>query len=363
MKKTAYKTLCIFLIISFVMSFTGAAATCSSSKPVANADTYSLSPSSKCAGNVLSNDKGTNLKIASTGYIKTVKGVKVYLKSNGYFCYYPASSFKTGTITDSFTYKIVDKYKEYSTAKVTISYKCSSASSTNSVSEPVANADMYSLSPNSKCAGNVLSNDKGSGLKIASTGYIKTAKGVKVYLKSNGNFCYYPSSSFKTGTITDSFTYKIVDKYKEYSTAKVTISYKCSSTSSSSSGTQTKSVVEVTKLSQIDSALKNGPVLLKLGAEWCGPCNEMKSILTSLATEYTGKATVMSIDIDNNPDLTSYFGVDSIPDMCVIVGTQDGKYVYMKTDGKVSTTRSQARFIGVTSKSTLQKVLNLAIKY
>jgi thioredoxin 1 len=158
-----------------------------------------------------------------------------------------------------------------------------------------------------------------------------------------------------------------VDKYKEYSTAKVTISYKCSSTSSSSSstssGTQTQNVVEVTKLSQIDSALKNGPVLLKLGAEWCGPCNEMKPVLTSLATEYAGKATIMSIDIDDNPDLASYFDVESIPDMCVIVGTQNGKYVYMKTDGKVSTTRSQARFVGVTSKSTLQKVLNLAIKY
>jgi hypothetical protein len=74
MKKTSYKTLCVFLIISFVMSVTGAAATCSSSKTVANADTYSLSPNSKCAGNVLSNDKGTNLKIASTGYIKTAKG-------------------------------------------------------------------------------------------------------------------------------------------------------------------------------------------------------------------------------------------------------------------------------------------------
>ncbi len=237
------------------------------------------------------------------------------------------------------------------------------AAATSSVSKPVAKADTFSLSPSKKCSGNVLSNDKGSGLKIASTGYIKTAKGVKVYLKSNGYLCYYPSSSFKTGTITDSFTYKIVDKYKRYSTAKVTIYYKCSSSSSTNSGTQTKSVVEVTKLSQIDSALKNGPVLLKLGAEWCGPCKEMKPVLASLATEYAGKATIMSIDIDDSPSLATYFGVDTIPDMAVIVGTQNGKYVYMKQDGKVTTSRSQARFTGVTSKSALKKVLDLGVKY
>lgn len=238
------------------------------------------------------------------------------------------------------------------------------AAATGSSNKPVANADKFNLSPDKKCTGNVLSNDKGTGLKIASTGYIKTTKGVKVYLKSNGYFCYYPASSFKTGTITDSFTYKIMDKYKKYSTAKVTISYKCSSSSSTSSGTQTKGVIEITQLSQINSALKNGPVLLKLGAdEWCSPCKKMKPVLTSLAKEYAGKATVMYIDIDNSPKLASYFEAESIPDMCVIAGTQKGKYIYMKQNGKVTTTRSEARFVGVTTKSTLKKVLDLAVKY
>ncbi|MGB9133472.1 MAG: Ig-like domain-containing protein [Methanosarcina sp.] len=142
MQKTIMKTLCIFTLVFFVMSMTGAAAcssgscssnSCSSSsscgacKTVAKADKFNFSPSKKC-GNVLSNDNGCGLKVKTTGSLKTAKGAKVSMKSNGYFCYYPSCS-RTGTITDSFTYKVVNKYGKSGTAKVTINYKCSSCSS------------------------------------------------------------------------------------------------------------------------------------------------------------------------------------------------------------------------------------------
>ena len=237
------------------------------------------------------------------------------------------------------------------------------AAAAASGSNPVASADTFNLSPSQKCSSSsVLSNDKGTGLKIATTGYIKTSKGVKVYLKSNGYVCYYPASSFKTGTITDSFTYKIVDKYKRYSTAKVTIYYKCSSSSSTGSGTSTGNIVEVNQLSQINTALKKGPVLLKIGAEWCSHCKKLEPVIKSLATEYAGKVTVMTIDIDRSPELANYFEIDAIPDTTVIVGTQNGKYVYMKQDGKVDTNRLKANIVGFEDKSKFEKVLNLALK-
>lgn len=235
------------------------------------------------------------------------------------------------------------------------------AAASSSTSKPVANADKFNLSPTNKY-GNVLSNDKGTGLKIATTGYIKTSKGTKVYLKNNGYAYYYPLSSFKTGTITDSFTYKIVDKYKRYSTAKVTIYYKCSSSSSTNSGTQTKSVVAVTKLSQIDSALKNGPVLLEFGASWCPHCKTLEPTLKKLATKYAGKATIMSVDVDKSSKLTDSFGVSGIPDCTVIVGTKNGKYVYMQQNGKTTTDRSKAKITDDRAKSVYEKVLNLALK-
>ena len=124
----------------------------------------------------------------------------------------------------------------------------------------------------------------------------------------------------------------------------------------------TGTVVEVTRLDQINTALKKGPVFLKLGAEWCDYCQKMKPIMQQMATEYKGKATIVSADVDKSPELADYFGVSSMPDSCVIVSVKNGKYVYMKQNGKVTTDRSQARIIGYNNKAVFEKVINLALK-
>jgi Bacterial Ig domain len=118
MQKNMIKVIGIFTLVLFVMSMTGAAA-CSLCK--ANGDTFSLTSSKNC-GNVLKNDKGTSIKVASIS--KCSSGGKVTMKSNGAFCYKPASCSKTGTVRDSFTYKIKNSCGQTSTAKVTINYKC-----------------------------------------------------------------------------------------------------------------------------------------------------------------------------------------------------------------------------------------------
>ena len=214
-----------------------------------------------------------------------------------------------------------------------------------------ANPDTFSFS-SSKYSGNVLSNDKGTSIKVASVS--KTTNGGKVTMKTNGIFTYKPASSSKT-TIRDTFTYKIKDKCGKYSAAKVTINYKKTPGS-------TATVVEATQLAQINTALQKGPVFLKLGAEWCTYCQKMKPIMQEMATEYKGKATIMSADVDKSPKLADYFGVASMPDSCVIVSVKNGQYVYMKQNGKVTTDRSQARIIGYNNKAVFEKVINLALK-
>ena len=89
-KKTMFKTLSVFTLVLFVMSMTGAAATCTLCK--AKADTFNFSPSLK-SGNVLKNDSGSGLKVVSMS--KSSKGGKVTMKSNGSFSYKPASCSKT----------------------------------------------------------------------------------------------------------------------------------------------------------------------------------------------------------------------------------------------------------------------------
>jgi hypothetical protein len=119
MQKNMIKAMGIFTLVLFVMSTTGAAATCTLCK--AKADTFNFSPSLKC-GKVLTNDEGKGIKVVSIS--KTSNGGKVTMKSNGNFCYKPASCSKTGTLKDSFTYKIKNSCGKTSTAKVTIYYKC-----------------------------------------------------------------------------------------------------------------------------------------------------------------------------------------------------------------------------------------------
>ena len=77
-------------------------------------------------------------------------------------------------------------------------------------------------------------------------------------------------------------------------------------------------VVEVTKLDKINKALKKGPVLLRLGATWCPMCNDLSPTLKKLAKEYSGKATIMSVDVDKSPKIADYFNVDYMPDCSVI---------------------------------------------
>ena len=117
-KKTMFKSLSIFTLVFFVMSMTGAAATCTLIK--ANTDTFNFNPSLK-SGNVLKNDKGSGLKIASIS--KCSNGGKVTMKSNGSFTYKATKCSKTA-IKDSFTYKVKNNCGKYTTAKVIINYRC-----------------------------------------------------------------------------------------------------------------------------------------------------------------------------------------------------------------------------------------------
>lgn len=141
---------------------------------------------------------------------------------------------------------------------------------------------------------------------------------------------------------------------------------------SSDIGNGKSTVVKITQLEQINTSLQKGPVFLKMGSKWCPACRSMKPILQRLAAEYEGNATIASVDVDQNPKLAEYFGVEAIPDSCVIMCIENGTYVYMQENGNVSTDRSKARIVGLndtddtngidnTDEQMFEKVLNLAL--
>lgn len=64
----------------------------------------------------------------------------------------------------------------------------------------------------------------------------------------------------------------------------------------------------------------NVPVLVDFFAPWCGPCQMMMPVVEDLAKEMEGKAKVGKINVDENPESASTYGVMSIPTIKIFKG-------------------------------------------
>lgn len=71
------------------------------------------------------------------------------------------------------------------------------------------------------------------------------------------------------------------------------------------------SVTDATFDTQVLGA--NGPVLVKFEADWCGPCKTMKPMIHDLAEEFGGRLTVATLDVDQNGQTPTKYGVRGIP--------------------------------------------------
>lgn len=86
------------------------------------------------------------------------------------------------------------------------------------------------------------------------------------------------------------------------------------------------------------------PVLVDFWAEWCGPCRLMSPILEEVAPLYKGRLKVAKLNVDENQDAPSKFGVMNIPTLILFKGGKEAE-----------------RIVGALGKGDLQKKMDRAL--
>lgn len=92
-----------------------------------------------------------------------------------------------------------------------------------------------------------------------------------------------------------------------------------------------------------DSEVKRStqPVLVDFYATWCGPCRKQLPIMDEMAKDYTGKARIGKMNVDDGKIKAAEFGISSIPALLVF---QNGQVV--------------ERLVGLHSKSQLSQIID-----
>lgn len=98
--------------------------------------------------------------------------------------------------------------------------------------------------------------------------------------------------------------------------------------------------VAITK-DNFNATVSQGVSLLDFWAPWCGPCKMQLPIVEELSEELKGKATIAKVNVDEEPELASQFGVMSIPTLILF---KDGQPV--------------DKLVGLQSKAALQAKIN-----
>tara|TARA_B100000315_G_C14112830_1_gene378922 strand:- start:74 stop:394 length:321 start_codon:yes stop_codon:yes gene_type:complete len=76
------------------------------------------------------------------------------------------------------------------------------------------------------------------------------------------------------------------------------------------------------------------PVLIDFWAEWCGPCKEISPLLDEISNEMKDKIKIVKINIDDNPNIPSQYGVQSIPTLIIF---KKGEPVATKVGSSIKT--------------------------
>ncbi|WP_150268872.1 thioredoxin [Paenibacillus tepidiphilus] len=99
-------------------------------------------------------------------------------------------------------------------------------------------------------------------------------------------------------------------------------------------------IVNVSDQSFVSEVEGQGTVVVDFWAPWCGPCKMLAPILEELSGELGDSVKIAKLNVDENPETASRFGVMSIP---TLIFFKDGQPV--------------DKVVGLNSKDSLKNIV------
>ncbi|MBA2340136.1 MAG: thioredoxin [Pyrinomonadaceae bacterium] len=100
-------------------------------------------------------------------------------------------------------------------------------------------------------------------------------------------------------------------------------------------------VTDVTDQSfEADVLQSEKPVLVDFWAAWCAPCRMLAPTVDAVAEKYAGNASVVKLNVDENPGVSQRYGIKGIPTLILY---KNGK--------------EEERVVGATSKEAISRMI------
>jgi thioredoxin 1 len=92
---------------------------------------------------------------------------------------------------------------------------------------------------------------------------------------------------------------------------------------------------------EADVLKSDRPVLVDFWAQWCAPCRMLAPTVEAVAEKYAGNASVVKLNVDDNPAISQRYGIKGIPTLILF---KNGK--------------EEERVVGATSKEAISRMID-----